>query len=428
MMSSTTRSLGERFRKLIHALERLTKTDLSYIAKGGFWLSIDQLASGLAAFMLAIVFARYVPKDVYGNYRYLVSVFWILTAFSLTGIPTALAQTIARGQEGTFRKSIRTSILWGIPMAAIAAGMGVYYFIQGNETFGYGLLIIAALGPLLQPSALFGSYLAGKKEFRTFALTGALYAATPALALIIAIFFTTSTLALIAVYLIGNIAIGAALTAFVFIRYKPDRSESTDVGRLGAHFSAMNLLSTIAGQVDKLIVFHYLGAVDLAVYSFAVALPEQARGALGGISVLAMPKFVSRPFHEIRKNFWSRLWLFTLGLAVVAGVYALLAPYLFRTFFPAYMDAVRYSQVYALALIPIGSALPVALLQSHVAKRELYIFNVLSPVLQILVLVWLTSSYGLMGTIIARIIGRTWSFGLSGALVETYGRRLTRIS
>jgi O-antigen/teichoic acid export membrane protein len=187
----------------------------------------------------------------------------------------------------------------------------------------------------------------------------------------------------------------------------------------------MNLLSTVAQQVDKLVVFHYLGAADLAVYSFASALPEQVKNLFGGITTLALPKFVERPFAEIRKNFWNRLWLFTGGITLIALAYIFVAPFVFDLLFPAYRDAVWFTQLYALSLIPIGNALPTTVLQAHKANRELYILNVLSPVFQIGILIFLTASYGLTGTVMARVIGRFFNFALSGLILEYYAARVS---
>ncbi len=420
----------KRFRNtpLVRLLERYTKTDITYLASGGFWLSLDQVATGLAAFLLAIAFAHFVPKETYGTYRYLLSAFWVLTAFSLTGLPTALSQAVARGREGVYRSSFATSLAWGLPFGVIALGISAYYFVNANAQFGYGFLIIAVLGPLMQPAYLFGSYLIGKKEFRVVAISGAIFAVAPAAALFATMFATQSPLVFLVIYLLSSVVTGFALAAFTYIRYRPNRVNDPEFRALGAHFSVMNLLTTLAGQVDKLVVFHYLGAVELAVYAFATALPEQLKNVFGGVSTLALPKFVARPFEEVRANFWNRLWLLTAGLALAALAYAAAAPMLFHIFFPTYAEAIFYSQVYALALVPIGSALPSTLLKAHEAKRELYILNIVSPVFQILALVLLTSMYGLIGAIAARIAGRVWTFAVSGALLEAYAWRRKRFS
>ncbi|MBI3572128.1 oligosaccharide flippase family protein [Candidatus Kaiserbacteria bacterium] len=399
-----------------------------YLASGGFWLGLDQVGGALISFLLAIAFARYVPKDVYGTYRYLLSAFWVLTAFTFTGLPTALSQAVARGKEGAYRTSFLPSLLGGIPLALIALGVGIYYYLAGNGALALAFAVIALLGPFFQPAYLFGSFLVGRKEFRANSLFGLVLYAVPSLALFATMLATKNPISFLAAYLGSNIVTGILLTFVAWNLWRPGGVPDPEVRKLGAHFSAMNLLSTLAQQIDKLVVFHYLGAVELAVYAFATALPEQIKGVFNSVSVLALPKFVARPFNEVRANFWNRLWLFTGALVLVAFLYIAVAPLAFRIFFPAYTEAIFFSQIYALSLIPIGNALPITLLQAREAKRELYIYNVLSPVCQIAALVFLTGAYGLMGAVVARIFGRALNLALGGVLLEGYTRRREAIA
>lgn len=403
---------------LLRLLERYTRTDVSYLAKGGFWLAADQIVTGLAAFLLSIAFAHFVSKDAYGTYRFLIAAFWTLTAFTMTGLPTAMGQAVARGQEGTFRASLGWSIRWGIPLGFIALGIGAYYALEANWMLAGGFFVIALVGPFMQAAYLSGSYLVGKRAFRANTLYGIVFAAVPPTALFAVMLATNNPIALTFTYLASTVAVGFVLTAVLLARFRPNADVDPKFKSLGGHFSAMGLLSTLAAQVDKLVVYHYLGAVDLAVYAFATAVPEQLRSIFGSVSTLAMPKFVARPLHEIRANFWGRLWLYTALMALVAFAYLLIAPLFFHLFFPAYAEAIPYSQVYALALIPIGSILPITLLQAREAKRELYILSIVSPVGQILALIILTSTYGLMGAVVARILGRAWGFLVAGIFVE----------
>jgi O-antigen/teichoic acid export membrane protein len=415
--------LQRRLKNALRSLERYTKTDMVYLASGGFWLALDQVGGALMAFGLAIAFANFIPKETYGTYRYLLSAFWTLTAFTLTGLPVAVSQAVARGREGAYKMTLVPSIVAGIPLAFISLGTSVYYLAQGNASFGIAFIVIAVFGPFIQPAYLFGSFLTGRKDYRASSLFGLVLYAIPSIALFATMFVSTNPIVFLGVYLATNVVAGVLLTAATFIFWRPNDVPDLGVRKLGGHFSAMNLLSTVAQQIDKIVVFHYLGAVELAVYAFAIALPEQIKGIFNSVSILALPKFVTRPFHEVRANFWNRLWLFTGGMAIIAIIYIIIAPFVFTLFFPAYREAIVYSQIYALSLIPIGNALPVTLLQAHEAKRELYLFNILSPVFQIGTLILFTSWYGLIGAIAARIVGRFAGLILGSILVHTYTKR-----
>ncbi len=400
--------------------ERVTKTDMRYLVKGGFWLTLGQIALGLIALGLSVAFSHLVPKDAYGTYRFLLSVFWVLTAFSLTGLPTALSRAIARGFDGTYRKAFTLSLMGSTPLLVIALAMSGYYALNDNLLLAGGMLTIAVLGPLMQVSLLYGSFLEGKKDFKRMALYGIVLNAVTGALILGLMTVTSDPVMFLLAYLGGNIVIGLLLCLHTYRIYKPQGDTSPELFSLSAHFSAMNVISTISQQADKILVFHFLGAVPLAVYTFATALPEQAKSTVNSVATLAFPKFSNRPMHEVLGNFWKRMGLFTLMLALVALVYIVLAPFIFRILFPAYPEAVLYSQVFAISLLLISNAIPYTLLEAQAAKRELYIFNILSPIFQMIVLVVGIIGYGLMGAIVARILGRLFNLILLSGLVHFY--------
>ena len=415
--------MQEHLERLLRWSERIFRTDMRYTLKGIGWLTVSQIGIALVAFGSSIAFAHFVTKEAYGTYRFLLSVFWTLSAFSLTGLSTAATQAIARGDEGVYRRSFRLTVLWSIPISLISIPGAAYYFLQHNITLAIGLLIMAAIGPFMQASFLFGIYLEAKREFRLYSLFGIALNFFPALLLVLSMFLTKEPIVFFAIYLIGNVAIGLAFGWWVYFRFKPNDKVNTEYFKNGSHFSAMNVLATIAQQVDKLLIFHYLGAAQLAIYTFALALPEQAKGLLNNIGTLAFPKFSQRSAQEIEANLWRRMGYYTAFLVVVTLVYVLLAPIFFKIFFPTYSDAIWYSQLFALSLIFVSNTVPLTVLQAQAAKLELYIFNILSPIVQILALFVFILMYGLLGVIIARIVARIFNLVLLSGLVKYHSLR-----
>lgn len=396
-----------------------------YLASGGFWLTLGQVSIAAIAFALSIAFAHFVPKETYGTYRFLLSLFWTLTAFSLTGIPTALARAIAKGEDGAYNESLRLSVIWSFPMALIALGFSGYYFFQGNVTLGWGSLIIAVLGPLMQGAYLYGAFLEGKKAFQTNAVAGIVLNLVPALLLFAAMFISKNPLWYLLAYLAGSVGTAGLISVFVTKRFRnTEKKPGESLFKLGTHFSAMNILGTMSGQIDRLLIYHFLGATQLAVYIFATAMPDQIKSILNGVSTLAFPKFANRPLSEIIPTLQHRIRNFTMVIVIFALAYIVLAPFIFHLFFPAYVESIFYSQLYALTLLAISNVIPIALLQAHAAKRELYIFNVASPAFQILVLLALVAPYGLIGAIVARILGRIFNMTLCNYLMHSYQKRV----
>lgn len=381
-----------------------------YLAGNGAWLGFSHVMIGLIALGLSIAFANLVPKDIYGTYRFLLSIFWILTAFSLTGTSLALLRAVARGEDGAYLPALRQSIIWSTPMMCIGLGVAGYYFVNENIVLALGALVIAFIGPFMQSAYLYGSFLEGKRAFKENALAGVVLNTIPAIALLITMFFIHNPVVFLLVFLSGSILTGYAISYFVYKRYKPDTNNtSPTLSNLSFHFSAMNLLSTLAQQIDRLLVFHYLGAAQLAAYTLATALPDQVKTLFNNVSTLALPKFVQRPFDEIRANLPRRLILMTIAAAGITVVYIFIAPLVFQFLFPAYTESIFFSQLYALALIPVANIIPLTVLEAQAAKRRLYAYNIISPVVQIALLLGLIPVFGIIGAVIARIAGRVFT-------------------
>jgi O-antigen/teichoic acid export membrane protein len=418
-------ALKTRFVTLLRQLELYTKTDMVYLARGGFWLTFEQILLGLLALAVSAAFARFVSPETYGTYRYLISLFWALSAFSLTGIPLALNRAIAKGEEGAYRQALPLSFWGALPISLIAGGFAWHYFSSGNSTLAYGCLAISVLAPFFKATYLFSAFIEGKRDFRVSAIAGIVLNSVPAISLLVLLRFVDTPLPFFIMYLGSNILVAGVITFYVFCHYRPTAHPSTELKGLGWHLSALGILGTIAGQLDQLLVFHYLGAVELAIYSFATALPDQLKSMATNLSNLAFPKLVTRSVRDIQNTLAQRMLLVSFVFAVAIVLYVALAPLFFKIFFPAYADTVFYSQLYMISLVTIASMIPTTVLNAHAIKRELYIFNVSSAVVQIITLYVGVVWFGLVGLILARACARLFNLVLSTLLVQRHPPRAT---
>jgi O-antigen/teichoic acid export membrane protein len=180
--------------------------------------------------------------------------------------------------------------------------------------------------------------------------------------------------------------------------------------------SFLNLLSVIADKIDSIIIFSFLGPVNLAVYAFAALLPEQIKTFAKLLIPLYMPKLAERSIYDIRLALRHRLLqLLALG-AVVVILYILAAPLLFTILFPIYIESVPFTQLYAVATLVTLVWIPfTAIFQSHRRTKELYIMNNVSSVFLLIALPILTYQFGIGGAILSEILYR-----LLGAIVAIY--------
>ena len=399
-------ALRQRLVDFLRSTEKYTKTDMVYLTKGGFWLSIGSFVSGATSFILSLAFANLLPQTAYGVYKYVLSVASTVNSFTLTGLETAVIEAVARGKEGVLRQAFWKNLKWSVPASIGAIVVGLYYFVNGNSTLGISLFLIALVQPLTTSAALAAAFLNGKKEFRITAGYYAVNNILPAATLLGVMMISSSALHVILAYFSVNLISAIGLYWYVTHSFAPDQEEDHSAMTYGKHLSVMNVISNVADNLDKLLAFQLLGAAPLAIYSFALALPSQSKLVTKALSTLIFPKFAERPEEELRQSMGEKtLRFFLLGTVMAVG-YIVIAPYVFRLIYPQYIEAVFLSQIYAVSFLAMAAA-PMGLYLS--AKRRVraqYLINVIMSVFQVLAVLIGVTMAGLLGLILSRVATR----------------------
>ena len=403
-------TIKSRLGSFLRWSEKYTKMDMVYLTRGSFWSIAGQVSAALIALALSIAMARYVPKDVYGQYKYVLAIVSVLSAFSLNGIGTAVLQSVARGFNGALADSFKANLRWSFVIFIGTLALGGYYLIAGNFVLGLGILIGGTVTPFLGSFNLYAPFLSGKKDFARQAWYADFVTnIIPALALVAVALIAPQPLPLIAAYFVANIA----ATAFAYWRTarKLHRAAEHDphMLRYGKHLSLIGILGGIAGNIDQLLLFHFAGATDLAIYNFATGIPDQMKGPLKSLDAMTQARFANRESADIHSSIRNKMfWLFITGSIVIPS-YILLAPYLYRFLFPAYVVAIPYSQIYALSLFAMIISPAASFLSAKKKVGHLYINTVVSSFLQIGLLTAGVVLWGLWGIIIARVLLRIGS-------------------
>ncbi len=388
---------------LLRWSEKYFKTDMVYLAHGGFWLTAGQVITAGASFILSIAFANLVPKTVYGTYRYVLSVASTLSAFSLTGVGTAVVQSVARGFENVIKSAFWMNVRWSALLVAISLGGSIYYFLQGNIVLSVSLLFIGSFSPFLNSAHLATYYANGKKDFRRLSIYNVVKGVVPALILIITVFLTQNVLIIIFVYFLANTAI-ALLTYQDALRfYKPNMVDDPHILDYSKKLSAISILSTITAQADKILIFTSIGSAELATYAIAVAFPEQIKAALRNLTFLMIPKFAERdPEHVLELR--GKIVKMGIMLLVITIAYVIITPVLYKIFFPAYVDAIPFSQLYGISIFSSLAIIPTSILTAHKRDKSLFKVNTVGSMVQ-LALLGIGIYFGaLWGVVIAKVV------------------------
>jgi O-antigen/teichoic acid export membrane protein len=408
--------LIERAERLLRWSEKYMKTDMVYLAKGSFWLTLAQVAASASGLILVIGFANLLPKETYGTYRYVLSVASVIAAFSLSGMGVAVTQAVARGMDGVLRAAVRVQLRWSILMVLVAAGAAIYYFIRGDRAIGISLLIVGALSPVIESTSLYADFISGKKDFRTVALYGLIRNLVPVAVILTAIALTDDVILVVLAYFLSHAATSGALYLCVLKKYRPSEAIDPSSISFGKHASVTNLLSIGASQLDKILVFHYLGAVQLAVYGIAYSLPGQFKILMKMATTLIMPKMSAASLSTIRSAIHQKALRMFILFAGIVAVYVLAAPFVFRLLFPQYLEAVPLSQALALGYLFAPAILYSQTFFAQKRQKEMYVNKTLASVIRIILLLILLPAYGLWGAAYAYILGNALSFLVSFTL------------
>ena len=416
MTSPVTHPDPSRPSALLQQIGSWLKTDINYLIKGGFWLSSGQVVSAISTFILAITFANILPKEVYGTYKYIISLGGILSMFSLSGISDATMQSVAQGHDGALPQAFKLNLLWSIPMLVASCIGAGYYIIHDQIGFAIGIILIGLLSPLFNSASFYGVFLHAKKEFKaaTFYWTITTFSVTALM--VLGIFFIPNPIILVGIYFGANCLTNLFFYWKTIHRYHPSKGpQDPGLVTYSKHLSLINIVGTLAGQLDSILVFHYVGAAELAIYSFATALPDQIKGMFGALARLAFPNFAQRSAKEIRATIFDKyLKLFIFG-CVTVGVYMFAAPYIYTWFFPKYSSAIVYSQIFALSILNVALFPSSTYLAAKKKVREQYFSNFATYIFQIASLYIMMMLYGVLGLIVARVATRWF-----GSISDTY--------
>ena len=224
-----------------------------------------------------------------------------------------------------------------------------------------------------------------------------------ALLIIPTIYLTDNVLIIITVFLTGH-------TFFDWVFYRRTEQQTTNDEQdreavvFGKHLTLMSSLQTATAYLDRVIIWHFLGATPLAIYSFALLPIQKIQGMLP-ILPLALPKLGENKIDEQRKkgiiSKFLRLFVITIPSAVIL---ILIAPFLYKLIFPQYLESIIYFQGLSSLIALSPFLLLSAALITEIKKRALYVINTIAPLLKIILFLALIPYFGLWGIVAAILV------------------------
>lgn len=383
--------------------QKYTKTDMTYVAKGVFWWMIGKAVVFFIYFATMAAFANWLSKETFGTYQFVVAGLTLFGIFTLPEVNTTLIKSIAQGKEGTFQLAIKNKMKWGAIGGFLSLGLAGWYFLHGNNLLAIAFLLVALFVPLKQTFQIFIYFWNGKKRFDLRAKYEIVYNGLVAFFLIATVYLTDNVLIIIITFLAGYTFFGYLLCLKIKSQIA-NKEEDPKAISFGKNLTLINALQTATEYVDKIIVWHFLGAVPVAIYTFANQPIQKIKEALP-IVPLALPKLGESKIDEKKKKGIITKFLRLFIIAVPATVILVLtAPFLYQLFFPQYMESVVYFQTLAWLIALSPFLLLTAALITEMNKKALFITNTGAPFLKIILFLALIPHFGIWGIIAAILI------------------------
>lgn len=394
--------------EILDKLGSYVHLDLKYYVKNSFYLISSNAVSAILGLLLSISFARFLSKEIYGQYGYIMSIFGILAIFTLPGMSTAIVQAVARGHDRVLIDATKEKFKWSILGSIAILGVGIYYFLSGSLLLGKCLMISSLFLPFFQNFQTYNAFLSGKKQFDKVAKYQVIIQAisVPVTAIVI---YLSQNLILI---LIAHLTSFSLLRGYFFrLASKNMENESTDREALtfGKHMTVTQIPDMFRNHYDKLFIGMFLGFSDLAVYSIAFGFSSIITPLRSIVPTLIFPKLSQMDKKDAYSELKKRLPLIMMGFAILAGVLILLCPYIIPLIYSQkYADSIFYAQILLISFVfaaPVPT-LTKALFPSQKEVKKIYKLLTVNAFMEIFLITALILSFGLLGAVIAKLLTR----------------------
>ena len=393
--------------KIYYLLNKYSKKvglDLPYFVKGGFWLSLNQFFSLLKAFMLSLIFANILSKQTFGEYSFILSILGIAGSLVLPGMGVAVVQAVARGYDGTYFKALKEIIKWSWLGSLFLIGFSIYEYFFGNYSLGLVFLLLSIVFPLYPVSGFYPNFLNGKKRFDILAKLSIIFNIITTILISITAFISKSAFWIAILSVLLQIIIGGYYSLFYVKKYLENNYVDEESIKFGKKISPSITFSSFVNNFDSLIIVYFLGYEELAIYKIVTLIPNQIKIAINALSPMILPKMASQDLKKkdviihMKKLFFIILFLI--------GIYWLIAPIIFKIFYPKYYKYVWLSMIFHLSFIAFLNLIPYTYLLKEKKNTLVSKFYNWSSFLSIFVSIVLIHLFGLIGAIVSRIIYR----------------------
>jgi O-antigen/teichoic acid export membrane protein len=305
------------------------------------FVASGSLVNGASLFVITLILARVLDQAVFGVFSLSILVLTTMGEISDFGLNTGFLRFapyfISTEQTNSLKQLVKTVWGWRVGISATLTVGGIIFaypiarYLFGQPSiFPYFAFASLGIGGVIMLGFL-STFLQSHKLFRFNATLQSLKGILRLAAVIILALLKVTNLY---VYLAVYISI-PWLLFLLNLRVLPENFRGVEVGseiksklnRQLANFSfwitIASLTSIAAGKIDQVMVSHYLGLEEVAVYTVAWQFIQVFIVFANSISSVLIPRFSGLQSKEDLRAFFGRtiLWLLAVTIGLAAIIY-----------------------------------------------------------------------------------------------------------
>ena len=368
-------------------------------------LDIVKKLLGMATVYVVI---RVLNKNQFGNYQFILSVLSMLTIFSLSGMNNAVMQSVARGKLGTFRLSLKLSVLSSLFGSLILLTMGMWYYLSDDNIFSTAFFILSVSFPFTHGLTCWGAVKHGQKKFASLFKIEGVFALLNTLVVVgVSLTFRAPM-----VWILVATGITHGFKNLIFTCYLLNRIDCKEPVeeksiRYGIKTTLNLSFNIIANNIDKLLVYSFFSPASLAVYYSAERISVLTKGVGQSMVAVLAPEFAKKEIYTTHLNKRLNRLSMVLGGAIIIFAFTLL-PYIMTILFGEnYKIAIPYAQV-LLCSVAVGNnaVLKNRYIKSKIDEKSDRDVMLSTSLIRIIGSAVLVPLYGIWGAVISTVIYR----------------------
>lgn len=402
----TPRWISRAFESFFCLIKRILGLDVRSLARNATLVTISHGISMVRGLVTGYLVARLFPRELYGQYQFILSVVGTVAIFGIPGMGNALSRAIAKGMQGIALPVARIQFLTSLLGSLILIGI-IPFLPEERQSLWPLFLLAALLFPVSQTAnTLFTGITVGGKRFDVSLRANLVWSA-----LIIAVTLFILTVQPSAILLFAAITSIPALIYLLcsrpFLAPTDPAPSASDVVRYGMQLTVVSLPMTLSWYLDKLIISAMFGLNQLAIFSVALLIPDQIKVWVKELLPISFALQANgADTIERRMRLIHVVGRMTLLFLVGIILYIACAPFLFSILLPDYSEAIFLSQLYSVSLLTMPSALFTQYLEAQGMITELRKSQWISAIVFTMATIALIPIFGLLGAVIARSILR----------------------